>query len=169
MLLPWHLDVVRLPGAVTRFTTFYSADALAYLELLGGQTWRLARAYDSVAPENAHIGEEAERLLCAVDFLTANVGEPLRLLTHMTGFGLPHLQLLALHAATDLRHFASIAGANLASNKVRKGARGSKAFAAVFRLLSCRVEDNAEALHKVFRPFASLAIRIGGPTQLPRN
>ena len=153
---------MRFRGAVTRFTTFYGEDALTYLDLVGGQSWRMARAHVKSAYNTADIGREAEHLSCLADFLTTDLGQPVKGTTGTNGLGLPHLQLLALRIATDLRHHASIAGANLQTSKnQRKAAKGSMAFSSFFRLLSCRIDEDVESLHKVFGPFASLAIRIG--------
>lgn len=140
-----------------------AADALSYLELLGGQVWRLARiASSTLAPKD--LAEEAEEVSCVADSLTKDAVQPVQGTHTVPGLGLPNPQLLALNVATDLRHNTSIAGANLQSSKKnRKLAKGSKAFSAFFRLLSCHVSDDTEALCKVFGPFASLAIRIGAP------
>lgn len=148
--------------AVTRFTAFYGEELLTYIDLVGGQTWRMAWAYLYAGPVTTSLSEEAEQLSVLANFLNTALGEPVRGLSRITGFGLPHLQLLAQHVVTDLRHYASIAGANLQTSKqMRKVAKDSAAFSSVFKLLSCRTEDDAEALHKLFGPFASLAVRIG--------
>ncbi|XP_026189752.1 uncharacterized protein LOC34619083 [Cyclospora cayetanensis] len=150
-----------IAGDALRFAMYYAAETLPYLDLVGGQTWRLGRIFDNVAPVLADIGKEADLLLCLGDLLTTEAGQTVQRAPGMTGFGLPHPQLLALYTATDLRHHASIAGGNLKnSKKLRKAAKGSMSFTAFFKVLSCHINDDAEALHKVFGPFASLAIRI---------
>ncbi|KAL8452751.1 hypothetical protein Emed_001315 [Eimeria media] len=111
--------------------------------------------------EPAHIGHEAELFLSLANFLNTEKGNPVLGLPSIRGFGLPNVYLLALKIATDLRHHASIAGANLQRRaEMRKAAKGSVVFSSFFRLLSCRQDDDAEWLHKRFLPFASLAIRI---------
>ncbi|CDJ66439.1 hypothetical protein, conserved [Eimeria necatrix] len=149
-----------IAGDVARITMFSAFDILPYLDLVGGQIWRLAHLFNAKATI-ASIEEEFEVLSCVVDALTKDVVDGLHVDTTMAGFGLPHLQLLALNVATDLRHHASVVGANLkSSKKLRTAAKGSKEFSAFFRLLSCHVDGDTEALHAQFGPFASLAIRI---------
>ncbi|KAL8270280.1 hypothetical protein Esti_005796 [Eimeria stiedai] len=150
-----------MAGDVTRFSTFYSEGDLTYLDLVGGQAWRMAMVYLVNAPDPVHIGHEAQHLLSLVSFLNTEKGKPVVGMPTIEGFGLPNVQLLALKIATDLRHHASIAGANLQRRaEMRKAAQGSVVFSSFFRLLSCRLDDDAEWLHKRFLPFASLAIRI---------
>ncbi|CDI80239.1 hypothetical protein, conserved [Eimeria praecox] len=145
---------------VVRLSTFSAADTLPYLDLLGSQAWRLARIFSSTVTTR-DVGEEVEELSCVADFLTKDGVDPVQGNHRMAGFRLPHLQLLALAVATDLRHHASIVGANLqSSKKMRKLAKKSRDFSAFFKLLSCHATDDTEALCKVFGPFASLAIRI---------
>ncbi|KAL8433279.1 hypothetical protein ACSSS7_004064 [Eimeria intestinalis] len=61
----------------------------------------------------------------------------------------------------DLTYLDLVGGANLQRRaEMRKAARGSMVFSSFFRLLSCRLNDDAEWLHKRFLPFASLAVRI---------
>lgn len=133
-----------------------------YLDLVGGQSWRMALQYVAAAPKTEHIGEEADLLSCLTGILNTDRGVSVTGASGEQGFGLPHLQQLALKMATDLRHYANIAGANLkSSKKLRKAARGSPAYSSWFRWLSCRTAEDTESLHKVFLPFASLATRIG--------
>lgn len=158
--------VMHIFRAVARITIFSAFDTLPYLDLVGGQIWRLAHFINAKATI-ASIEEEFEVLSCVIDALTKDVVDGLHVDTTMAGFGLPHLQLLALNVATDLRHHASVVGANLKnSKKLRTAAKGSKEFSAFFRLLSCHVDGDTEALHAQFGPFASLAIRIGAFLQL---